>query len=259
MHDYDMLAHGDHVLAAISGGVDSLALAWLLHRWRRKAPIDFTITCVHIDPGFKEGGTGAEVARVLAGVGIDLLVEATGFAASPAAAAGNLCYQCARHRRNRLFEIARQRRCNKLALGHHKDDLIETFFINILYAGNLSTMRPRQDLFGGRLAIIRPLSYLEKEEVRGMAAAAGLQPVKDACPAADHTRRDEIRKLCAGLFARDPGFKTSVFAALGNPRPDYLLTPAGTRDKISLRHGPKNCKSGQATSHTTTTKGRGTP
>jgi len=225
MHDYAMLDDGDHVLVGVSGGVDSLALVWLLHHWRKKAPIDYRITAVHIDKGFSGAPpTGVAVAAELARAGIDVHVERTTFGADAREHhPGNVCYHCARQRRNRLFALARRWGCRKVALGHHRDDLIETFFINLLYAGNLSTMRPRQDLFSGRLAIIRPFCYLDKVEVAHLARLAGMTPVKDTCPLADNTRRDEIREIAGSLYGRNPAFKASIFAALANPRPEYLL------------------------------------
>jgi tRNA 2-thiocytidine biosynthesis protein TtcA len=122
-----------------------------------------------------------------------------------------------------LFELARQRGYNKVALGHHKDDLIETFFLNVLYSGNISTMVPKQDLFEGRLSIIRPMAYLEKDEVMTIAQSQGLLPVPNLCPLANDTRRETVRSILSDIYSREPGAKRSVFAALANVRKDYML------------------------------------
>ena len=130
---------------------------------------------------------------------------------------------CARNRRSQLFDLARRWGYNKVALGHHRDDLVETFFLNMLYSGNISTMVPKQDLFEGRLAIIRPMAYLDKEEIRAIGAELALHPVANLCPLADHTRRERVRELLADIYAREPGARRSIFAALANVREGYML------------------------------------
>lgn len=239
MHDWRMLDHGDRVLVAVSGGVDSLVAAWVLQQWRAKAPIEYEVEAVHIvnDP------VGAATAGDLSAESIGRQVRGWGLTYSAVAGRpvpegeDRTCFICARNRRSQLFDLARQRGCGKVAFGHHKDDLIETFFINSLYSGNLSTMLPRQDLFGGRLSLIRILSYLEKGDVLELAERAGIEPVVDRCPLAGDTRRDTVRELLAGLYAAVPGAKESVFAALGNVRYEYLLNRPPVSDHDCSRGG----------------------
>ena len=133
------------------------------------------------------------------------------------------CFLCARNRRSQLFDLARDRGCNKIALGHHKDDLVETFFLNAIYSGNISTMLPRQDLFGGTLSILRPLAYLGKTEVLQIAGDMRLEPVENLCPLSQDTRREKVRNFLQTLYQEEPAAKTSLFAALANVRKDYLL------------------------------------
>lgn len=224
MQTYSMFSHGDCVLVAVSGGVDSLVLAWLLQMWLQKAPISYTLRVVHIDMGFR--GPGNDEPDPVAGIrsqlqrfGIPLLVKK----ARELDEAERSCFLCARQRRHQLFDLAREYGCNKIAFGHHKDDLIETLFLNMLYSGNLSTMVPRQDLFGGRLALIRPLAYIEKHEVQELAKNLGLVPVDNLCPLAGNTRRDQVRKVLQTLYDQDPGVKASIFASMANVREGYLL------------------------------------
>jgi len=224
MADYAMLADGDRVLVATSGGVDSLFTACLLAFWRKKAPIDYELINVHIDLGYKEGASDA-VRRECNRLGLALRVEKSLFGPEALAAEGgkNVCFHCGRMRRNRLFSLARDLDCNKIAFGHHKDDLIETFFLNLLHSGNLSTMLPKQSLFSGRLHLIRPLAYLDKEEIIAAAKANDIRPVKDPCPHADDSRRATVRELIGEIGKLAPGSRRSIFAAMANPRLEYLL------------------------------------
>ncbi len=224
MHDYAMLADTDRVLVAVSGGVDSLVLAWILDYWQHKAPIQYDILAVHIDSGF-DSTTSHKVAGQLQNIGIRHLIEKTDFwqRALASEEGKSVCYHCARLRRNRLFAIAEEKNCNKIAFGHHKDDILETFFINLLYAGNISTMVPKQKLFNGRVHIIRPLAYLEKKDIMETAAAASIVPVKNPCPRDVDSKRQEARKVLAMLSELDSRVKSNIFAALANIRQEYLL------------------------------------
>jgi len=223
MHDYRMLEDGDRILIGVSGGVDSLVLAWLLHHWRDKAPIDYEVMALHLDMGFDADQHHAVEAELVK-IGLPYRTEHTRYGSEANQAnPDRACYQCATARRNHLFETARLQEYSAIALGHHKDDLIETFFLNMLYSGNLSTMMPRQDLFSGRLKIVRPMAYLTKEQVYELAEIAGITPVKNPCPMAAHSKREEIRGLMATIYQRDPKFRGNIFAAMGNVRTEYLL------------------------------------
>lgn len=220
LHDYRMLEEGDRVLVAVSGGVDSLVLAVVLHLWQAKAPISFQLLPVHIDHGFSEPGSEPEqnISPQLARHELFLeIVKETPLEQERS------CFLCARNRRKMLFDLAAAKGFNKIALGHHRDDLVETFLLNAVYSGNISTMRPMQSLFDGSLSLLRPLAYLEKDDVLALAALWRLQPVKNLCPFAENTRRETIRRFLAELHRQEPGAKDSLFAALGNVRRDYLL------------------------------------
>ena len=224
MHDYSMLADGDQVLIAVSGGVDSLVLTWILDYWQHKAPIRYDLLAVYIDNGF-DSSTSDNVTIQLQKFNSPFLIEKTDFWERAVAAEEekSVCYHCARLRRNLLFAIAEQKGFNKIAFGHHKDDILETFFLNLLYAGNLSTMVPRQKLFEGRLNIIRPMAYLEKKEIRDIAEKTDISPVKNPCPKDSDSKRQEARKVLASLCDLDPKIKSNIFAALSNIRQGYLL------------------------------------
>lgn len=239
MHDYAMLADGDRILVAVSGGVDSLVLALLLHVWQKKAPIRYELLPAHVcmdgtpeNPGPSALAITKELAK--SGLGLELLAALRPGPDSAADGsrehAAATCFACARNRRNSLFRAARHLGCNKVALGHHQDDVIETFLLNLTCAGNISTMGPKQRLFRGQLTLIRPLAYVEKADIAALAAMNRLQPVASSCPLAGRTRRETMHNLAFEIYRRVPGAKGQIFAALGNVRADYLL---GTRPVVT--------------------------
>ncbi|NNF45770.1 MAG: tRNA 2-thiocytidine biosynthesis protein TtcA [Desulfofustis sp.] len=223
MADYQMLADKDRVLVAVSGGVDSLVTAWVLRKWRDKAPIDYHIEAVYVDNGFWTPAHGASppaerIGRQLERFGLHFF-SVEGWKVE----GERTCFICARNRRSQLFELARQKGFNKLALGHHKDDLIETFLINALYSGNISTMVPRQDLFEGRLSLIRVLAYLKKSDIIEISRLVDLAPVESYCPIGEDSRRETVRSLLQDICKEVPDARNSIFSALGNVRDGYML------------------------------------
>jgi tRNA 2-thiocytidine biosynthesis protein TtcA len=224
MHHFSMFSEGDRVLIGVSGGIDSLTLAFILAMWQGKAPIHFDLTAIYIDHGFSRRlnaafDPGIAIGRQLQGFSLDFeIIDEWSIDEKD-----RTCFRCARNRRSQLFDLARERGYNKIALGHHKDDLIETFMLNALYSGNISTMVPRQNLFAGTLSIVRPMAYLDKEEVCAIAEGLKLEAVKNLCPLSNDTRREKVRGLLHTLYQDDPVVKNSLFAALSNVRKDYLL------------------------------------
>jgi len=224
MHDYSMFDDGDRILVAVSGGVDSLVLVCLLYLWQKKAPVSFHLQPLHIDHGFwkdLEDAVSPEksISEQLKRYSIDLRIEEEWKDNDQE----RTCYLCSRNRRSQLFDFAREHDYNKIAFGHHKDDLIETFMINAIYSGNISTMLPKQNLFGDKLSLIRPMAYIDKNDVLELAHLFSLNPVENGCPLSANTRRETVRDMLTSLYKTEPGAQSSLFAALSNVRADYLL------------------------------------
>jgi len=170
IHQYRLIDDGDRILVAVSGGKDSLVMLKLLHERRSRVPIDYELKVVTIDLGYKDGNLES-LGEYVEGLGCDYFLQKTqiGPLAHSPRNRENPCFLCARLRRKVIFETAQKLGCNKIALGHNRDDIIETFLLNVFFCGEISTMVPHQVLFGGKLSIIRPLSFVEEGKIRAYA------------------------------------------------------------------------------------------
>jgi len=224
LHRYDMIADGDRILVGLSGGKDSLTLMWMLAERRRRVPIQYALEAAYIDPGF-EGGFADRLENFGRDMGWSLKVERTdhGVLAHSDANRENPCFLCSRLRRQRLFELADALGCNKVALGQNKDDLIETLFLNICYAGEISTMVPAQPFFGGRFTVIRPLAHAEENQIRRFAREQNFPDFHNPCPTAAVSKRQEIKSLLNHLYRGNRKVKGNIFRAMRHVRRDYLL------------------------------------
>jgi tRNA 2-thiocytidine biosynthesis protein TtcA len=224
IHQYGLIADKDRILVAVSGGKDSLAMLKLLHERRARVPIDYELKVLTVDLGYEGGGLD-EVGTYVRSLGIEFVLKKTniGEIAHSPENRENACFLCTRLRRKLFFEIAEKLNCNKLALGHTRDDIIETFLLNVLYGGEISTMIPRQELFGGGLYIIRPLALVPEGKVRAYSCLHQLPEVPDGCPTAGTTKRRDIKFLLQELDRRDRRIKSNIFAALSNINLDYML------------------------------------
>jgi tRNA 2-thiocytidine biosynthesis protein TtcA len=224
LHSRDMIQDGDHVLVAVSGGKDSLSLLWLLRERLARVPIQYKITAVHVDPGFGADSAG-RMQEFFSGQGFESRVVKGDFgplAHSPENME-NPCFLCSRMRRKVLFETARDLGCNKIAFGHHKDDVIETFFLNIFYGASVSTMKPVQDFFGGKLFVIRPFFMIDSDLIRRYFRFMGWQEVDLGCPTAGSSKREEIKAFLKQIYRGNKKVRGNIFHALQNVKPEYLL------------------------------------
>jgi len=224
IHRYGMIEDGDRIAVALSGGKDSLTLLWALAERRKRVPVHYDLCPIYVDPGFT-GGFGDDLADTCRQLGFSLTVDQTdnGLVAHSAANRESPCFLCSRLRRKRLFEIADRLGCRKLALGHNKDDIIETFFLNVCYAGEISTMVPRQEFFNGRFIVIRPLAMVDEQSIRRFAASQQFPRYANPCPSAGGTKRAEIKAMLEGLYRTNRKIKGNIYRAMSHVKMAYLL------------------------------------
>jgi tRNA 2-thiocytidine biosynthesis protein TtcA len=227
--DYGMIAEGDRVLVGVSGGMDSMALLDLLNTPMVHVP-PFSIVAVHIDPGFDPEGEGSGIlARHLEAGGYDAVVEQSdiGPLSHSEVNRKNPCFLCSRLRRRRIFEIAADRGCSKIAFAHHRDDIIETLLINLFYGREISTMVPNQSIFRGKLHIIRPLAYIREELVKKYAKERGFPVIENGCPTSRTSRRRYVKDLLDKLERDNPRVRDNIWRAMGHVKTDYFPEKLG--------------------------------
>ncbi len=224
LHRYEMISDGDRIALGLSGGKDSLTMMWFLKERLSRIPIRYKLFPIYIDPGFEKGFSDKLMAYGKE-MGYSIRTEMTDYGVLSHSSHNreNPCFLCSRLRRKRLFEIADELGCRKLALGHNKDDIIETLFLNMCYAGEISTMLPRQPFFGGKITVIRPLAFSDEDLIRRFAASQNFPDFINTCPSAGNSRRGEIKELLLQLYRKNRKVKGNIFRSLSRVRPDYLL------------------------------------
>ena len=191
--DYDMLSDGDKVCVAVSGGKDSLTLLNILNARRKFVPIKYELLAVHIYLGYP-----CQHPKILAQyfqkIGVDYHIEKVDILQGKTRRDIS-CFWCSWNRRKALFEAADRFGCTKVALGHHRDDIVETILLNLFFHGEISAMSPKQKLFDGRVIIIRPLAYVDESLIVKYARGAGFPHEKCSCPNSFTSQRTQITRI----------------------------------------------------------------
>jgi tRNA 2-thiocytidine biosynthesis protein TtcA len=226
VRDFDLIEEGDRILVAVSGGKDSYTLLHLLMRLRERAPVDFDVVAVNLDQG--QPGFPAHVLEEhfrAVGVPYRMLKKDTYSIVKRLVPDGKTtCPVCSRLRRGILYNTAVEMGCTKIALGHHRDDLIETLLMSALYAGALKSMPPKLRSDDGRNVVIRPMCYAAEEEIAAFAALMQFPIVPcDLCGSQPNLRRRRVKELLAGLAQEHRAVKGNLLNALGNVIPSHLL------------------------------------
>jgi tRNA 2-thiocytidine biosynthesis protein TtcA len=220
---YQLIDPGDRILVALSGGVDSTALLWILHERLRRIPTPYKLAALQVTLGF-DGEDCAPVQSWVGSLGIPVHVyhSTFGLEAHGPENRENPCFLCARRRRATLFTEARRLGCTKIAFGHNLDDLIETFLMNILYGSQIAAMLPRQPFFGGEITVIRPLALLDSDTIRRFHRARGLPWTSNPCPSKNKGKRQEIRVILQGLYRKNRKIRGNILNAMHNVNLEYL-------------------------------------
>lgn len=219
--DYRIIEDTDRILVAVSGGKDSMTMLSLLNERKKWAPVSYELIASYVESDYDTGAkkVKARIARFCKERGIrfrPVRVRITGGRRDVS------CFWCSWNRRKALFKAAEALGCNKVALGHHRDDIVETLLLNMLYQGEFAAMNPRQELFKGRLTIIRPLCYVEEKALRRYAKEQGFIAQTCACPNAEVSKRRVIKNFLNDVEKDCEHVKQNVFNSMSRVNKDYL-------------------------------------
>ncbi|MEO5699606.1 MAG: tRNA 2-thiocytidine(32) synthetase TtcA [Casimicrobiaceae bacterium] len=224
--DFHMIAPGDRVMVCLSGGKDSYSLLEILLSLQRRAPVKFEIIAVNLDQ--KQPGFPADVLpRYLASRGVPFhIVEQDTYSVVKRVipAGGTMCSLCSRLRRGALYRVAGELGATKIALGHHRDDIMATFFLNLFFGGKLKTMPPKLASDDGRHVVIRPLAYVRERDLVRYAEAMQFPIIPcNLCGSQEHLQRKQVTAMLRGWERQFPGRIESVWNAMGSVVPTHLL------------------------------------
>jgi len=219
---FNMIEKGDRILICVSGGPDSLCLLHLLKDRLKYRQYPFTFIVLHVDLGFGSPAsqTGRTLEDYLSSLDVDTRILRTDISRMALApdARKNPCFICSHHRRHQVYKTAHQEKCNKIAYGHHKDDIVETLLINILFGRKIEAMNPVQEVFKGKMHIIRPFTYIEESMLKRYAREAGFPVFRRQCPVDGYTRRQKIKEMIADLQSseKNANIRENIFKSLSH-------------------------------------------
>lgn len=224
--DFDMIAAGDRVMVCVSGGKDSYGLLDVLLALRERAPIDFDLVAVNLDqkqPGFPAHVLPEYLAK--RGVPFHIETQDTYSIVTRVIPAGKtLCSLCSRLRRGILYRVATELGATKIALGHHRDDILATFFLNLFYGGKLKAMPPKLVSDDGKHVVIRPLAYVKEADLARYATLKDFPIIPcNLCGSQDNLKRKEVKQMLAEWDKRFPGRIENAFNALARVVPSHLM------------------------------------
>lgn len=221
--DYGMIDDADKICVAVSGGKDSLALLRVLHDRKKFVPVTYELLAMHIDMGYPRS-YAKQLVRYFKRLGVKYHIEKSDAIRKTAPKDIN-CFWCSWNRRKALFQAAHRLGFHTVALGHHKDDIVETVLLNLFFQGEISAMKPKQELFDGKITLIRPLAYVEESMIRKFAKEEKLPFDSCRCPHSVTSHRTKIARIIRELERSCPELKTNIFKSVQKSRikQDYLL------------------------------------
>jgi len=224
--DYRMIEAGDRVMVCLSGGKDSYGLLDILLKLQARAPVRFELVAVNLDQ--KQPGFPAEVLpNYLSQLGIEFHIETQdtySIVKEKIPEGKTMCSLCSRLRRGILYRVARQLRCNRIALGHHRDDMLQTFFLNMFFAGKLKGMPPKLVSDNGEFMVIRPLAYVAENDLVRWAAHRQFPIIPcTLCGSQENLQRQQVAQMLRAWQRQHPGRVETMFTALQNVVPSHLM------------------------------------
>lgn len=224
--DFGLIDEGDRIAVAVSGGKDSLSLLHVLRHRQSIAPISFEFVAVHVDFKFDDFDP-AGLIEYFKQHEFPFLVETVDSLEGEKYQEID-CYRWSAARRKVLFELCAREDFNKIAFGHHMDDIAETILLNQFYRGEIGAMKPKQSLFDGRITIIRPLAYVREESMEFLAKNLGISSMgQSKCANDDTSHRMLIKKMIRELEKHNPQIVKNIFKSLQNVKMDYLIDDVG--------------------------------
>ncbi len=213
--DYEMIKEGDTIAVGVSAGKDSLTLLCAMAELRRFYPKRFELCAITVDMGF-EGMDFSGIQRLCEELGVPYHVIHTEISKIifDVRKEKNPCSLCAKMRRGALYRGAKELGCSSVALGHHFDDVVETFMLNLFYEGRIGCFQPVTYLSNTDIHMIRPMIYMPEKDVRYFAGKAELPVVKSSCPADGNTEREEMKQLLSRLEKENKGLRYRIFGAI---------------------------------------------
>ena len=227
--DYQMIQEGDKIAIGISGGKDSLTLLYALHGLRRFYPKHFDIHAVTVDLGFDNLNLD-KIVELCSSLDVPYTIVKTdiGQIIFEDRKESNPCSLCAKMRKGALNQAIKEQGCNKVAYAHHKDDVVETMLLSLIYEGRFHTFSPVTYLDRMDLTVIRPLIYMNEMDVIGFVKKNQVPVVKSPCPADGHTKREYAHLLLKQLIAENPGVKERMFTAVRTSEMKAWMIPEQT-------------------------------
>jgi tRNA 2-thiocytidine biosynthesis protein TtcA len=227
--DFNMIGAGDRVMVCLSGGKDSYTLLDMLISLREHAPIDFEIVAVNLDqrhPGYPEHVLPEYLTQL--GIPFRIEVQDTYSTVKRLVPEGKtMCSLCSRLRRGVLYRVAKELGATKIALGHHRDDILETLFLNLFYGGKLKAMPPKLVSDDGCHIVVRPLAYCKEAEIARYAEAKAFPIIPcDLCGSQETLKRKQVKAMLNEWEKKHPGRVETIFTGLMNVKPSHLLDPA---------------------------------
>jgi tRNA 2-thiocytidine biosynthesis protein TtcA len=224
--DFKMIEAGDRVMVCMSGGKDSYGLLDLLISLRKRAPIDFELIAVNLDQGHP-GFPKETLPNYLRSIDVPFHIEdqdTYSIVKRVIPEGKTMCSLCSRLRRGVLYRVASELGATKIALGHHRDDILQTMFLNFFFGGKLKAMPPKLVSDDGRHMVIRPLAYCEEKDLARWAEIRGFPVIPcDLCGSQENLQRQQVKQMLIDWEARFPGRVESMFQALSNVAPSHLL------------------------------------